>query len=479
MFNFIKDPLDNMLCELGRSINDTLQKLLKSDVTDEVITNTVREVMRELIRNNVSTKCVTDLRINIDQKIREGKIASGINKSKWVYNIIFDELVNLVDCKKKPFKIEKGKSQIVIFVGLQGSGKTTSICKYANYWNKKRFKTGIVCADTFRAGAFEQVKQNALKINVPFFGSSEIDPVKVALQGVEKFKKEKFDLILIDTSGRHTQENDLFNEMDDLVKSVDPDNIIFVIDAGIGQSAEKQASGFKQKVNLGSIILSKIDGAEKGGGALTSIAITRCPIEFLGNGEGMDDFEVFEPKRFINRILGKGDLEGLAEKMKDMKFDEKELIKKIKSGNYTMKDFSVHLQQIMALGPLSKIMSMFPGMANLPISDNGQMKKMVCIFDSMTDKELESDTSILKRERTRITRIAYGSGTHPKVVLQLISQFEMMSGLMKKLKNNQSLMNLLSADMDKMSPSEKARLRQNASGFIPKNLLDRMQDFFQ
>lgn len=468
-----------MIFDLGKSINSTLQNLFGRDVTDQAIDAAIKDIVRQLIQNNVGTKCVTQLKINLDNKIKNEKFKPGINKAKWVYNAIFDELVNLVDPKCEPYKVKRGRSQVIMLVGLQGAGKTTTVCKYATFYKKKGYKAGIVCADTFRAGAFDQIKQNALKINVPYFGSSDPDPVKVALEGVEKFKKDKFEVILVDTSGRHTQENDLFNEMEEIVNAIAPDNIVFVMDAGIGQSAEHQAMGFKEKVNLGSIILTKVDGAEKAGGAISSVAITKCPIEFIGSGEGMDDLDVFSPKRFINKILGKGDLEGLAEKIKDLKIDEKEIVNKIRSGKYTLKDFNLQLQQLMSLGPLSKVMEMIPGMGNFPMSDEGVLRKMVCIFDSMTEKELGSDGEILKREPTRVTRIARGSGTRPELVLQLVAQFEMMANLMKKLGNNQGFMNLLNADTSKMSASEKAKLKQQATGFLPKNVINQMEDYFK
>lgn len=468
-----------MIFDLGKSISATFQNLFKQEVTDQTIHAAIKDIMRCLIQNNVSAKCVAQLKTNLDVKIKNESFKPGMNKAKWVKNAIFDELVNLVDPKCEPYKIRRGKSQSIVFVGLQGAGKTTTICKYANFYKKKGFKVGIVCADTFRAGAFDQIKQNALKISVPYFGSSDPDPVKVALEGTNKFRCDKFEIILIDTSGRHTQEKDLFDEMGEIISAVGPDNIVFVMDAGIGQAAEQQAVGFKKKVDFGSIILTKVDGAEKAGGAISSVAATMCPIEFIGNGEGMDDLDMFNPRRFINKILGKGDLEGLAEKIKDIKFDEKAMMKKIKSGAYTLRDFSVQLQQLMSLGPLSKIMEMIPGMGNLPISDEGIIRKMICIFDSMTEKELDSDGSTIKNEKTRAVRIAMGSGNKLEMVLQLISQFEMMSNLMKKLGNNQGFMNLLDADTSKMSISEKAKLKQQATGFLPKNILDQMDEYFK
>lgn len=428
-----------MLYDLGKSLNDSLQKLLRTDVTDKLIDSTVRDIIRQLIANNVGTKCILQLKQNIDNKIKSSELLPGINKSKWAYNLIFDELVNLIDPKKDPYKVTKGKTQIIIFVGLQGAGKTTSICKYANFYKIKGFKTGIVCADTFRAGAFDQIKQNAVKINVPFFGSKNTDPVKVAMEGVQKFKQDKFELILIDTSGRHTQENDLFNEMKEIIQNVKPDNIVFVMDAGIGQSAEQQALGFKESVNLGSILLTKVDGAEKAGGAISSVAVTGCPIEFIGTGEKMTDLETFKPKRFINKLLGKGDLEGLTEKLGDANIDEQEMLDKFKKGTFTLKDFQQYLTTFISLGPISQLAGCIPGMPSLPNNTDSMFKQMIYIFDSMTPKELESDGEILINSTSRQERIAKGSGMDISIVSQLFAQFRSFASMMKKLDMNKMM----------------------------------------
>lgn len=447
-----------MLYDLGKSLNESLQRLFKGEVTDGLIENTVRDIIRQLISNNVGTKCILELKRNIDDKIKATKINPGINKAKFIYTIIFDELVRLIDPQKPPYKIKKGKTQIVLFVGLQGSGKTTTICKYANFYKKKGFKTGIVCADTFRAGAFDQIKQNALKINVPYFGSNELDPVKVSKEGIEKFKREHFELILVDTSGRHTQENDLFLEMKEIIKNIKPDNIIFVVDAGIGQSAEQQSLGFKENVKLGSIILSKTDGAEKAGGAISSIAVTKCPIEFIGTGEKMTDLELFEPKRFINKIMGKGDLEGLFDKFQDI--DQTETIEKFKKGQFSLRDFQGYINTFLSLGPISNISSMIPGMPKLPDSADQLFKQMVYVFDSMTEKELDSEGTALNQSRK--IRIAKGSGTSLELINQLLLQYQTFYDLFKHFRKDKMFMSLLDQDPSKINANDINKLQKRA-----------------
>ena len=195
---------------------------------------------------------------------------------------------------------------VVMFVGLQGSGKTTTCMKYAHHYKKKQFKPAMICADTYRAGAFDQLKQNATKAQIPFYGSyNEVDPAIIAKEGVERFREEKNDLIIVDTSGRHKQEEALFEEMREVADAVKPDLVVFVMDGSIGQAAFDQAKAFKDSVEVGACILTKMDGHAKGGGALSAVAATKSPIVFLGTGEHMDQFEPFLTKPFVGRLLGK------------------------------------------------------------------------------------------------------------------------------------------------------------------------------
>ena len=190
--------------------------------------------------------------------------------------------------------------------------KTTSCSKYAYYYKRKGWKTALVCADTFRAGAFDQLKQNATKAKIPFYGSyTERDPVVVAEEGVRQFKSEKYELIIVDTSGRHKQESALFEEMQEVARVVEPDDVVFVMDSSIGQAAKDQAKAFRDAVKVGSVIITKLDGHAKGGGALSAVAATKSPIIFVGTGEHIDDFELFNTKSFVSRLLGMGDISGL------------------------------------------------------------------------------------------------------------------------------------------------------------------------
>lgn len=464
-----------MITDLGRSINNTLGALFSSKIDDSKINTAIEEICDSLLASNVNPKYVDELKENLRSKLKA--MPSGFNKEKAVQNAIFEVLVKLLDPKSKGYEINKGQSNVVVFVGLQGCGKTTSICKYANYYKKKGIKVGIVCADTFRAGAFDQVKQNAMKIKVPFYGSEDADPVVVASEGVCRFRKEDFDLILVDTSGRHTQETELFVEMRDIIKAVRPDNIVFVMDAGIGQSAEDQAIGFKKAVDVGTIIITKVDGTTKAGGAISSVAATQCPIQFVGTGEGMDDFEPFNAKSFVSRMLGMGDVEGLYRKVSELNIDEKEVVEKLKKGNFTLKDFYTQYQQLLSLGPMTKLLEMVPGFSNMPLPNEQMFKRIVYIFDSFSAPELNSDGSILEKEPSRILRVSKGSGTSPRDVSELLVQFKKMSQMMKKITSIPGLGDSLFHDPSTLSVSQKAKIKQSAKNVLPKDILENMSRF--
>ena len=258
------------------------------------------------------------IRVGLRRRPAESGGAAAINKARVIERAVVDELVRMLDAGREPFKPKKGKANVVMFVGLQGAGKTTTVAKYAHYYQARKWKVAMVCADTFRAGAFDQLKQNATRVRVPFYGSyTETDPVKIAAEGVEQFRREGYDIIIVDTSGRHKQEASLFEEMVQVQEAVQPDDIVFTMDSTIGQAAFGQAEAFKKAVRVGSVIITKLDGHAKGGGALSAVAATGSPIIFVGTGEHFDELAPFEAKAFISKLLGRGDLAGLITEFKD------------------------------------------------------------------------------------------------------------------------------------------------------------------
>lgn len=330
---------------------------------------------------------------------------------------------------------------VIIFVGLQGNGKTTTIAKYASYYKRKGFKPSILCADTFRAGAYDQALQNAALCKVSFYGSrTERDPVKICTDGVERLKAdpEGLDMIIIDTSGRHKQEAALFTEMEQIVEAVNPNQIVFVMDGSIGQAAHDQALAFKKAVKVGAVIVTKLDGHTKGGGALSAVAATQSPIIFLGTGEDVNSLESFEPERFVSKLLGWGDMKEVVDIIstavsKDRGKTE-ELAKHLQEGVFSLRDMYSQFETMLNMGPLNQLMENLPGMSQLMAGkgDEGtkRIKSFLVIMDSMTDEELDNPKLLQgANAQTRIVRIARGSGRPAREVSELLAQHKMFEGV--------------------------------------------------
>lgn len=450
-----------VLAELGGKLRDSIKKLqTNSDGIDAAALNTLLgEISRALIESDVNVSLVMKLRDNVKsrvggaiQKAEESSSTSGNqNIARLVQKSVVDELTALLTPENtKAYKMKKNKPNVVLFVGLQGAGKTTSIAKFANYYQRKGWKTCMVCADTFRAGAFDQLKQNATKLRIPFYGSyTEADPVAIAEDGVGQFIADGFEVIIVDTSGRHKQEGALFEEMQEISSAVNPDNTVFVMDATQGQAVYDQAQGFREAVDVGSVIVTKLDGHAKGGGALSAVSATKSPIIFLGSGEKFDDFELFNAQSFVSKLLGFGDTRGILQEMKDVHGSDtqKELMAKMQKGQFTLRDMYKQFQQVLKMGPMNKAMGMTPGMPEYLIPQSGdeesnrRLKKFMYMMDSMTDAELDGKVDMHNKKgdddtiESRIKRIAKGSGTHPtevKMMLQCHKQFEGMVSKMGK-----------------------------------------------
>ncbi len=425
-----------VLGDLGKRINTALGELTQSSsINQELVDGILKEICTALLESDVNVRLVGGLRKSIKKRINLNEIPSGANKKRVIHKAIYDELVALVDPHTTPYVPKKGRPSVILFVGLQGAGKTTSCTKLALYYSRRGLRTCLVCADTFRAGAFDQLKQNATKANIPFYGSYvESDPVKLSRDGVEKFKKERFDVIIVDTSGRHRQADDLFEEMVQISDAVQPQQTIMVIDASIGQAAEAQSMAFKETAHIGAILISKMDGG-KGGGALSAVAATGTPIVFVGTGEHVHDLERFEPKAFISKLLGMGDIAGLMEHVQTLRLDQKDTMRHIQQGIFTLRDLRDQFSNIAKMGPLSKMAAMIPGMPSMEGNDqegSQGLKRMVTITDSMTEKELDSDGKLFIEQPTRMLRVARGSGTSLREVEDVLSQHRMMAQMAKR-----------------------------------------------
>eukprot|EP00607_Mallomonas_marina_P007836 CAMPEP_0182418038 /NCGR_PEP_ID=MMETSP1167-20130531/2498_1 /TAXON_ID=2988 /ORGANISM="Mallomonas Sp, Strain CCMP3275" /LENGTH=506 /DNA_ID=CAMNT_0024592003 /DNA_START=76 /DNA_END=1593 /DNA_ORIENTATION=- len=435
-----------VLAELGHRLTTALRRLQSTTVVDdEVVASIQQDICRALLEADVNVKIVGKLRNNIKARLNLEEQAAGTNRQKLVQRVVMEELVSMLSPAAKPYEMKKGKPNVVMFVGLQGAGKTTTIGKFANYYQRKGWRTAMVCADTFRAGAFDQLKQNATKLRVPFYGSyTEADPVRIAEEGVAQFRKEKFEVIIVDTSGRHRQEEALFDEMQEIQSAVQPDNIVFVMDATQGQAVFDQATAFKEAVQVGSVVITKLDGHAKGGGALSAVAATGSPIIFLGSGEHFDDLDPFNAQSFVSRLLGLGDVRGLMEEIKNVvdSEDQADMERKFGKGIFTLRDMYEQFQTVMKLGPLSKVMGMIPGMPSWMSQQtagggggggdggNDRIKVFMCIMDSMTNAELDGKVDF---SPSRLLRIARGSGTHPEYVQVLLKCHKQFEGVVKKM----------------------------------------------
>ncbi|CEH13007.1 signal recognition particle protein [Ceraceosorus bombacis] len=483
-----------VLADLGRRINATLSDLNKTPLVDNAaIDALLKSVCSALLEADVNVRLVSQMRDSVKGSVKEQLNESGKaerlsepQRRNVVQKAIFDHLVGLVDPGTELWAPKKGKQNVIMFVGLQGSGKTTSVTKLGSYYSKRGFKVGLVCADTFRAGAFDQLKQNASKAGIPFYGSyTETDPVTIAGAGVDSFKQGKFDVIIVDTSGRHRQETELFNEMVEIGQRVKPDQTIMVVDASIGQAAEAQARAFKEAADFGGIFVTKLDGHAKGGGAISAVAATKTPILFIGLGEHVGDLEVFKPQPFISKMLGMGDMTGLMEKVQEVQMAnpdrQKEMLKKIEEGGtFSIRDWREQIGNIMKMGPLSKIAGMIPGLGQMMSGAGGdeeagsKMKRMMFLTDSMTAQELDSDGSIFYspvrpkrppgvekalekpgessanadgkkkskekvpvRMNARARRVAKGSGTSVREVEEFLMQYRMVRNLVKQMGGKQ------------------------------------------
>jgi signal recognition particle subunit SRP54 len=422
--------LDN----LGKAINAALRKLTRGVVDEKLVKEICRDIQRALLQADVNVKLVFDLTSRIEERALKEKLPPGVSRAEHVTKIVYDEITSILGEKKEKIQIT-GHPTKLLMVGIQGSGKTTTCGKVARHFQKKGFKVGVVCADTFRPGAYEQLSQYA---PVDVFGDPEKkDAIKLAKEGVSHFTKKKMDLVIVDTAGRHKEEASLIEEMKRISKAVNPDEVILVIDGTIGQQAHQQAEAFMDATDIGSIIITKLDGSAKGGGALSAVHATGAPIKFIGEGEKIDALEEFDPKRYVARLLGLGDLESLLAKVTEAteqhELTEKDALKFIK-GKFSLKDMYRQLEMVSSMGPLQQVMQMIPGFgANIPSDmvelSEDRLKKFRIIMDSMTEKELEDPKRI---HFSNIKRISRGSGTTHREVKELLDQYNMMKKMFKQ-----------------------------------------------
>ncbi len=429
-----------MLKGLGNALKKATDKIAGAIFIDQKLIDSIAtDLQRALIQADVDVKLVS----NLINKIREaGKTkVRGIEKKEHLIKLLHDEIQELIGGRKQELKLSKKEK--ILFIGLYGSGKTTTIAKIAQYYKKRGKKVCLLGLDVHRPAAPEQLEQLAKKIQVPvFIDKQEKDPIKI----YNKFKNqlEKYDLILIDSAGRDALEQSLITEIKNISKIIKPTQTLLVLAADIGQTAQKQAATFKEACNISGVIITRMDSSAKAGGALTACAETKAPVYFIGTGEHIQDIETFNPRSLISRILGIGDLETLIEKVKSVTDEkkQKQIQKKVEKGEIGLLDVIEQTKSIGSMGGLDKIKSLIPGFGNLKnkLPENlldeqeKKVKKWEHIVKSMTPEEIKSP-EIMEKQTSRINRVAKGSGTTTTEIRSLLKQYKMLKELVKSGKN--------------------------------------------
>ena len=424
-----------MLEKLSEAIKSGIKKISSSIFVDKkLVDSVIKDLQRALIEADVNVELVFEL----GQKIRQLAIdetIKGIEKKEQIIKLIHDQL-ELIVGKEKEIKLEN-KTKI-LFLGLYGSGKTTTIAKLAFYYAKRGKKTCVLGLDTQRPAAMDQLEQMAAKAKVAcFIDKTEKNPLKI----IQKYKKqlEEYDLILADTAGRDALNADLIKEIKTIEKEIKPDYRILVMPADIGQAAKKQAQEFKNALAIDGVIITRMDGSAKAGGALTACAEAKAPVFFIGVGERIDELEKFNPENFISRILGMGDLQTLLEKVHSATDEkqQKRIQERLEEGKFTLLDVYEQLKSMNQLGSFDKILSLIPGLSGMQgkipkqeiEKQEQKVKRWKYAIDSMTPEEIENP-EVLEKQTQRIQRIAKGSNTTTSEIREMLKQYKMLKEML-------------------------------------------------
>lgn len=428
-----------MFENLSDRLQDVVHKIKGyGKITEENISEMMREIRLSLLEADVNYKVVKEFTNNVKEKALGEEVNKSLNPGELFVKIVKDELTELLGGENTPLNIS-GNPATLMLVGLQGSGKTTTIGKLANYLRKNNKKKPLLVAcDVYRPAAIEQLKQIGKELNIEVYSEGKGNPVEISKNAIKYAKDNGYDYVLIDTAGRLQIDESLMDELINIQKEVNPDETILVIDSMMGQDAINVINGFNDKIKLSGVILTKLDGDTRGGVALSVKHLTNLPIKFIGVSEKMDGLTPFYPERMASRILGMGDILSIVEQVQS-EIDEKEAektAKKMMKGNFDLEDFLNQLNQIKRLGPLENLLKLLPGAKKMGLNnvniDPKIMKRTEAIVLSMTLEE-RRDPSILKASRKK--RIADGSGTTVADVNKLLNQFEEMKKMMKMMGN--------------------------------------------
>ncbi len=425
-------------------LKDVLNNFVRRGLADkEQIEELIKNIQRVLIQADVDVRLVFELSRKIKERALKEELPAGITRKEHVIKVVYDELVNILGGRKAEIKLGKQK---ILLLGLYGSGKTTTAIKLAYFLKKRGLKTCVIGCDVYRPAAFEQLKQLGEKHGIDVYGDeNEKNPVNILKSILPS--TGKYDVIVIDSAGRSALDDGLMNELRDIVKIAKPDERWLVLSADIGQAASSQAKGFDEAVKLNGVIITKMDSSAKGGGAISACYSAGTTVKFIGTGEKVDDLEPYDPTRFVSRILGMGDLKTLLEKA-EQAFKEEDA-RKLLSGEFNLIEFYKQIENVKSMGSLSKIIEMLP-LPGIKIPrdvlemQEEKFKKWKYILDSMTFEE-KSNPEIINR--SRIERIARGSGTKPEEVKELLKAYRQMKSMIKKFKKGRFMKGRMSRNI--------------------------------
>ncbi|MFZ8907577.1 MAG: signal recognition particle receptor subunit alpha [Nitrosopumilaceae archaeon] len=435
-----------MLDNLKTNLRGAIKKIVKSSgIDEELIKELSKDVQRALLQSDVNVRLVLEITKNLEERSLNETPPPGLSRKDHIVKILYDELAKLLG-NETEFDFKPNKQNKVILLGIQGSGKTTVASKLAKFLTKQGYSVGVIGADTYRPGALVQLRTMCEKSNVEVYGEeNNKDSPDIVKNGLKYFEKLPLDIILIDTAGRHKQEQDLLDEMERINKVSDPDLALLVIDGTIGQQCFNQAEAFNKTVPVGGIIVTKLDSSAKGGGAIAASAATGAQIMYIGTGERIDDLEKFSPTRFVGRLLGMGDIQAVLDLAKRLENEGDDVrLKRISSGKMNMEDFFYQLEEVTKVGSLRGFLDNMPGLSGMVKDDQlDQMEERVSkwrfIIQSMT-KDEKADPDLFNS--SRIKRVARGSGWSEHDVKELIKNYKNSKNMMKASKGRQMQGNL-------------------------------------
>ena len=447
-----------MFDNLREGLRGALKKIVgASDINEELIDSLCKDVQRALLQSDVNVRLVLSITQNLKERALKEQPPKGLSRKDHIVTILYGELSKMLGYSGEVIKtIDKehederalatsffnpGKKNVVLMLGIQGSGKTTVTTKLARWLTRHGYRVGVIGADTWRPGALTQLKMNCSKINVEVYGDEENkDAVAISRNGLSHFEDQNLDVIIIDTAGRHKEEEGLLQEMTDMYKVATPDLVLLIIDGTIGQGAFKQAEAFHKAAPVGGIVLTKLDGTAKGGGALAASAATGAKVMFIGTGERIDDLEQFSPTRFVGRLLGMGDIKALLEMAKGLELQaDEDQIKRISKGKMTIEDFYAQMDSASKMGFRNIIENL--GMSGMVKEDKLEemqvkMERWRFIIQSMT-KEEKRDPDIINESRRK--RIGRGSGLAESDIKEMIKQYNASKDIIKHNKGRGGL----------------------------------------